>query len=174
MWAAIWRWITIRLQIDDDPSISVYEHPWILIRPYLRAQAKLEVHIETTICLGRVLFISGVVNCLEPTNDNQLPLHSMVPTDPTLCQKCSIAGHDHLLEYLPEEGRTSGFSFPQLLVLLFSQFFVLFATDRHGFAFLPECSLACSTLWLCSPHKRTFGTIIDTGHTYLSASNTIK
>ena len=134
--------------------------------PYLRAQAKLEVHIETTICLGRVLFISGIVNCLEPTNDNQLPLHSMVPTDPTLCQKCSIAGHDHLLEYLPEEGRTSGFSFPQLLVLLFSQLFVLFATDRHGFAFLPECSLTCSTLWLCSPRKRTFGTIIDTGHTY--------
>ena len=28
----------------------------------------------------------------------------MVPTDPTLCQKCSIARHDQLLEYLPEEG----------------------------------------------------------------------
>ena len=52
-------------QIDDEPSDSWYEHPWILIRPYLRAQAKLEVHIETTICLGRVLFISELVSVSE-------------------------------------------------------------------------------------------------------------
>ena len=58
------------------------------------------------------LFVSGLLNCLEPTNENQLPLHSMVPTDPTLCQKCSIARHDQPLEYLPEEGFC--FSFPQL------------------------------------------------------------
>ena len=49
-------------QIDDDPSISMYEHPWILIRPYLRAQAKLEVPVHTATCSWRVLFISGVSN----------------------------------------------------------------------------------------------------------------
>ena len=51
----------------------MYEHPWILIRAYLRAQAKLEVHIETAICLGRVLFISGVVNRLRRYRGYDIP-----------------------------------------------------------------------------------------------------
>ena len=118
-------WIHLEADVYRILSIRIPSFRWTDIWFYL----ELEVHVETTICLGRVLFISGVVNCLEPTNDNQLPLHSMVPTDPTLCQKCSIAGHDHLLEYLPEEGRTSGFSFPQLLVLLF---FTVVCSFRDG------------------------------------------
>ena len=59
-------------QINEDRVRSVYEHPRIL-RPDLRAQAKLEVHIETTICLGRVLFISGVVNRLQRYRGYDIP-----------------------------------------------------------------------------------------------------